>query len=98
MKKKPIETSPLIHPDINGLQGPVYLWLKIFDDAQKAGPWKIDYDPLTVTDIYVLGGYIGQKDIQKADIHFRCQTGNASFNWRMLFLLQFPANSYIESI
>ena len=41
------------------------------------------------SDIYVIG-YIEQKERQKTDIHFRCQTGNASFNWRMLLPLKLP--------
>ena len=41
------------------------------------------------SDIYVIG-YIDQKERQKTDIHFRCQTGNASFNWRMLLPLKLP--------
>jgi hypothetical protein len=41
------------------------------------------------SDIYVIG-YINQKERQKTDIHFRCQTGNASFNWRMLLPLKLP--------
>ena len=41
------------------------------------------------SDIYVIG-YIEQKKRQKTDIHFRCQTGNASFNWRMLLPLKLP--------
>ena len=41
------------------------------------------------SDIYVIG-YIDQKERQKTDIHFRCQTGNASFNWRLLLPLKLP--------
>jgi len=41
------------------------------------------------SDIYVIG-YIDQKERQKTDVHFRCQTGNASFNWRMLLPLKLP--------
>ena len=41
------------------------------------------------SDIYVIG-YIDQKENQKTDIHFRCQTGVASFNWRMLLPLRIP--------
>ena len=41
------------------------------------------------SDIYVIG-YIEQKERQKTDVHFRCQTGNASFNWRMLLPLKLP--------
>ena len=42
------------------------------------------------SDIYVIG-YIDQNERQKTDVHFRCQTGNASFNWRMLLPLKLPA-------
>ena len=41
------------------------------------------------SDIYVIG-YIEQKERQKTDVHYRCQTGNASFNWRMLLPLKLP--------
>jgi hypothetical protein len=41
------------------------------------------------SDIYALA-YIDQKDRQKTDIHWRCQTGNASFNWRLLLPLRLP--------
>ena len=41
------------------------------------------------SDIYVIG-YLEQKERQKTDVHFRCQTGNASFNWRMLLPLKLP--------
>ena len=44
------------------------------------------------SDIYVIG-YIDQKENQKTDIHFRCQTGVASFNWRMLLPLRLPVQS-----
>ena len=41
------------------------------------------------SDIYVVS-YINQKDSQKTDIHYRCQDGNASFNWRNLLPLKLP--------
>ena len=109
---KPVEIRPLINPDINGPQGSIYLWLEMFEAAEKVKfiPWKIDPQPLVefqvrfivwetedmemmdvegTSDIYVLG-YIEQKEMQKTDIHFRCQTGIASFNWRMLLPLRIP--------
>ena len=112
MKHKPVEVRPLLHPDLNGAQGQVYLWLEMFEASEKANhiPWKIDPQPICelevrfivweteemelmdvegTSDIYVIG-YIDQKDMQKTDIHFRCQTGNASFNWRMLLPLKIP--------
>jgi hypothetical protein len=49
------------------------------------------------SDIYIVG-YIGQKDSQKTDIHFRCQDGNASFNWRMLLPLEIPTQKPLLTI
>jgi len=112
MKHKPIEVRPLLHPDLTGAQGQVYLWLEMFEASEKSThiPWKIDPQPLCelqvrliiwetedmemmdvegTSDIYVIG-YIEQKELQKTDTHFRCQTGNASFNWRMLLPLRLP--------
>ena len=112
MKHKPVEVRPLLHPDLNGAQGQVYMWLEIFESSEKSThiPWKIDPQPICelevrfivwetedmelmdvegTSDIYVIG-YIEQKELQKTDIHYRCQTGNASFNWRMLLPLKIP--------
>ena len=49
------------------------------------------------SDIYIIG-FLDQKDSQKTDIHFRCQDGNASFNWRMLLPLTLPAQKPVLSI
>ena len=112
MKYKPIETRPLIHPDMEGSQGKLIMWLEMFEEDKKAQniPWKIDPQPTIefqvrlviwetedmeimdiegTSDIYVIG-YIDQKESQKTDIHFRCQTGVGSFNWRMLLPLKLP--------
>ncbi len=112
MKYKPIETRPLLHPDIEGSQGKLFMWLEMFEEDKKALniPWKIDPQPTMefqvrlviwetedmeimdvegTSDIYVIG-YIDQKESQKTDIHFRCQTGIGSFNWRMLLPLKLP--------
>ena len=42
------------------------------------------------SDVYVLG-YFNIKDKQSTDVHYRCQTGIASFNWRMLLPLETPS-------
>jgi len=120
MKHKPVEVRPLLHPDINGAQGQVYLWLEMFDASEKSAhlPWKIDPQPLCelqvrfiiwetedmemmdvegTSDIYVIG-YIDQKELQKTDIHFRCQTGAASFNWRMLLPLRLPVQKPVITL
>ena len=41
------------------------------------------------SDIYI-NAFIDQKEMQKTDIHWRCQTGNASFNWRIVLPLRLP--------
>ena len=118
--EKPVEIRPLIHPDINGAQGYVYLWLEIFDASERIHkiPWKIDPEPITelqvrfivwetedmemmdvegTSDIYCLA-YINQKEIQKTDVHFRCQNGAASFNWRLLLPLRLPEEKPILTL
>ena len=120
MKEKPVEVRPLLHHDLNGAQGQVYMWLEIFESSEKSNhlPWKIDPQPICemqvrliiweteemelmdvegTSDIYVIG-YIEQKEMQKTDIHYRCQTGNASFNWRMLLPLKIPVQKPVVTI
>ena len=41
------------------------------------------------SDIYVIG-YVDMKTKQSTDVHFRCQTGAGSFNWRMLLPIEVP--------
>ena len=41
------------------------------------------------SDIYVTA-YVDQKKKQSTDTHFRCMTGNASFNWRIVMQLDVP--------
>ena len=45
------------------------------------------------SDIYVLS-YIDMKDKHSTDIHYRCQTGRASFNWRNKIPIKLPRNKY----
>ena len=45
------------------------------------------------SDIYVIG-YVDPKEKQSTDIHFRCQNGNASFNWRLLLPIKLPTKKY----
>ena len=42
------------------------------------------------SDIYVTA-YVDQKKKQSTDTHFRCMTGNASFNWRVVLQLEVPS-------
>ena len=46
-------------------------------------------DEKDIADIYI-NAYIDQKDKQSTDIHFRCQNGNPSFNWRIVLQLEVP--------
>ena len=41
------------------------------------------------SDIYV-SAFIDQKEKQSTDTHIRCQTGNASFNWRIVMDIEVP--------
>ena len=45
------------------------------------------------SDIYILS-YIDIKDQHSTDIHYRCQTGRASFNWRNKIPIQLPRNKF----
>lgn len=45
------------------------------------------------SDIYVTA-YLDHKEKQTTDIHYRCQTGAASFNWRMLIPIKMPRDNY----
>ena len=112
LKFKPIETRPLIHPDITGQQGNILLWVEIFDkkDSINMTPWQIAPEPVSklelrlvvweteemrmmdvedTSDIYVTV-FVDQKEKQSTDVHYRCQTGNASFNWRIVLPLEVP--------
>ena len=112
LKFKPIETRPLIHPDIAGQQGNILMWVEIFDksDSLNMTPWQISPEPPSkiemrlvvweteemrmmdvedTSDIYVTA-FVDQNDKQSTDVHFRCQTGNASFNWRIVLQLEVP--------
>lgn len=43
------------------------------------------------SDVYVLA-YLDNDKSQSTDVHYRCQTGLANFNWRMLFDIEMPRN------
>jgi len=45
------------------------------------------------SDVYVTG-FVNPKEKHSTDIHYRCQNGVASFNWRLLIPIQTPEESY----
>ena len=49
------------------------------------------------SDIYVIG-YVDMKDKQSTDVHFRCQTGAGSFNWRMLLPINTPISGNVLTL
>ena len=53
MRFKPIETRPLIHPDISGQQGNILLWVEIFDkkDIINMTPWQITPEPISKVEL-----------------------------------------------
>ena len=42
------------------------------------------------SDVYVTA-FIDPKKKQSTDVHYRCQSGNASFNWRIVIELEVPS-------
>ena len=46
------------------------------------------------SDIYVMA-YLDNDKHQSTDIHYRCQTGVGSFNWRMIFDVDMPRDKYL---
>ena len=44
------------------------------------------------SDIFI-SAYVDPKQSQSTDVHYRCQNGTASFNWRMVYKLELP-NKY----
>ena len=49
------------------------------------------------SDIYVTA-FVDQKDKQSTDTHYRCQTGNASFNWRIVLPIDVPRKNNILTL
>ena len=45
------------------------------------------------SDIYVMA-FIDEKNKGQTDIHYRCSTGKASFNWRMIIPIDIPRDKY----
>ena len=44
------------------------------------------------SDVFI-SAYVDPKQTQSTDVHYRCQNGTASFNWRMVYNLELP-NKY----
>lgn len=117
MVDKPIEKRMLKHPDIEGVQGWVSLWIECFEkkDRSLAINKKKDISPpptqelemrLIVwetegipnadvegtTDMYIVA-FIDAAKKQSTDMHFRCQTGRGSFNWRVVLPVSYPTKN-----
>ena len=45
------------------------------------------------SDIYVMA-YLDAKNKAQTDVHYRCSTGQGSFNWRMLIPIEMPRDKY----
>jgi len=102
----------LKHPDLEGVQGWISLWVEVFEkkDRSKIKKWDISPPPVVdlemrlivwetedipmmdvegTSDIYVVA-YVDDKAKQSTDVHFRCQTGKGSFNWRVVLPISAP--------
>ena len=49
------------------------------------------------SDIYVMAYLDGEKKFQ-TDVHYRCSTGQASFNWRMKIPVEFPRDKFVLNL
>lgn len=46
------------------------------------------------SDVYIRGFFDSRKDPLETDTHYRCQTGRASFNYRLNFKMEVPRSHY----
>jgi hypothetical protein len=46
------------------------------------------------SDVYIRSFFDSRKDALETDTHYRCQTGNASFNYRLNFKMEVPRKDY----
>lgn len=46
------------------------------------------------SDVYIRAFFDSKKDPLETDTHYRCQTGNASFNYRLNYKCEFPRKHY----
>ena len=63
--------------------------------------WKTEdvktYDVEGTSDLYVRA-WVNTSEPKETDCHYRCQTGEGSFNWRMLFPITIPYDIYRVNI
>jgi len=46
------------------------------------------------SDVFIRAFFDSKKDALETDTHYRCQTGTASFNYRLMFKKEFPMKDY----
>lgn len=46
------------------------------------------------SDVYIRAFFDSRKDALETDTHYRCQTGNASFNYRLVYKMEHPRKDY----
>ena len=46
------------------------------------------------SDVYICAFFDSRKDALETDTHYRCQTGNASFNYRLVYKMEHPRRDY----
>jgi len=50
------------------------------------------------SDVYMRAFFDSRKDALETDTHYRCQTGNASFNYRLVYKIEHPRRDYRMTI
>jgi C2 domain len=51
-----------------------------------------------VSDVYVRAFFDSKEEVKETDTHYRCGTGKASFNYRLLYNLKHPSKDYTYTI
>lgn len=46
------------------------------------------------SDVYCRAFFDSREEVHETDTHYRCQNGKASFNYRLIYKVNYPRNDY----